>query len=156
MTGEPERKLLSDVETYGWHVIQVAEDDVGPGFSYSIGLYHTLRHPEMIVVGLSPESSHELINLVGEEIRGGRVFAAGGVYKGLLEAYAATFRAVPARQYASYLGFANRFYADRSFPVLQLVYPDREGRWPWSSDVSDAFGRSSRSLPMTSCRPRGA
>lgn len=40
-----ERKLVSDIEEFGWHVIMIAEDDEGPAFAYSIGLFKILGHP---------------------------------------------------------------------------------------------------------------
>jgi len=51
--GDSDRKLLADVQGHGWHVIGVETDEEEPGFAYSIGLYHTFRHPEIIVFGLS-------------------------------------------------------------------------------------------------------
>src|SRR6185503_14718031 len=50
--------------------------------------------------------------------------------------YDVTFRRVPEYQYGAYLGWGMRFYAHDSFPVLQMIYPDREGRWPWQDGVS--------------------
>ncbi len=30
-------------------------------------------------------------------------------------------------------------YGDVDVPVLQLVYPDKQGRWPWDADVREGF-----------------
>ena len=43
-------KVLSDIEEYGWHVVKVMEDNSGPGFCYSIGLFKTFGHPEIMIV----------------------------------------------------------------------------------------------------------
>jgi hypothetical protein len=136
---EDERKLVSDVETYGWHVINVLEDDAGPPFSYSVGLHRTLRHPEVIVVGLPRAVAHPIINSLGEAARAGRRYEAGGVYEEFLEGYDCTFRAVPRRQYANYVGWASWFYDGVEFPLLQLIYPDRNARWPWQAGVDEGF-----------------
>jgi len=134
-----EQKLVSDVETHGWHVMNVMEDEEGPGFAYSIGLTRSLGHPEILVVGLPRDTMHSLINLVGEEVRQGGAFKAGATYEQLLEGYHATFRAIPKDQYRNYLGFARWFYDGDDFPALQLIYPDREGRWPWDPQASAGF-----------------
>src|SRR5262249_31703607 len=74
LADEDDRKLLADVEGYGWHVIGVEEDEEGPGFAYSIGLYHTFHHPEVIVFGLSVRVLHRIVNAVGEGVRSGKKF----------------------------------------------------------------------------------
>jgi Domain of unknown function (DUF4262) len=40
-------KVVADLETFGWHVVCVKEDSVGPAFAYSIGLQKTFGHPEI-------------------------------------------------------------------------------------------------------------
>ena len=50
---DDERRVIEDVQQYGWHIVGVDDDQEGPGFAYSIGLYHTLNQPEIIVFGLS-------------------------------------------------------------------------------------------------------
>src|SRR5947209_11847293 len=71
---EHDRKLLGDVARHGWHVIGVEEDEEGPAFAYSIGLYRTFGHPEVIVLGLPVRVLHRIINAVGEEVRSGERF----------------------------------------------------------------------------------
>jgi hypothetical protein len=39
---ETDRKLLSDIEKFGWHVVHVNSGDDGPGFSFSVGFYYIL------------------------------------------------------------------------------------------------------------------
>jgi hypothetical protein len=56
-----DRKLLADVQGYGWHVIGIEEDEEGPGFAYSIGLHHNFGHPEIIAVGLRVQVMHGMI-----------------------------------------------------------------------------------------------
>jgi hypothetical protein len=48
MTGG-DAQMRADIATYGWHVIKVLEDDEGPGFAFTIGLYQRFEHPELIV-----------------------------------------------------------------------------------------------------------
>ena len=69
---EHDRQLLADVEQHGLHVIGVEEDEEGPGFAYSIGLYHSFDHPEVIVFGLPVRVMHPIINGIGEQVRAGK------------------------------------------------------------------------------------
>ena len=47
-----DKKLLDDVERWGWHVIQVRVNPPMLSLTYTIGLYENLRQPELIAVGL--------------------------------------------------------------------------------------------------------
>ena len=126
-------QVHADIATYGWHVVKVLEDAEGPGFAFTIGLYRRFEHPELIVVGLPPDTMHRLLNVAGEAVRSGQVYVAGQAYDDLLEAYSCTFRPVPVRQYEPYLGYARWYYRGDDFPTLQLVWPDREHRYPWAA-----------------------
>ena len=134
-----DRDLQATIATHGWAVINVAEEPDCPPFSYTIGLYRTLQHPELLVMGLADGVAQELLNVAGRLIRNGQHFAAGAETEDLLEGYSTTFRAIPVRQYRAYLGHARWLDDGDGFPALQLVYPDRAGEWPWSAAVSAGF-----------------
>ena len=136
-----EEKVLSDVQDYGWHVVKVLEEGDSPEFAYSIGLFRSFQHPEIFIYGLPSERAHLIINEAGEHIRSGRRFFAGQTSDELLEGYSVMFRAIPPSQYREHLGWASWFYDYADFPALQLVYPDRDGRWPWQSGTSEGFRR---------------
>ena len=134
-----EQKVLDDVEQYGLHVVNVLAEGDLPEFSYTIGLYKNFNHPEVLVYGLPRNRAHPLLNDVGDEVRAGKKYLAGQTYDDFLEGYRCTFRTIPVTQYPEYLGWASWFYDHGPFPSLQLVYPDREGRWPWQEGVSEGF-----------------
>jgi hypothetical protein len=48
-----------------------ADDEVPTGWAYSIGLWHTLRSPEICVFGLAVDTMMSLINEAGEAVRNG-------------------------------------------------------------------------------------
>lgn len=143
MTTEEERqaeaKLVADVEAYGWHILNVFSTEGEPNFSYSVGMQATLGHPDLVVLGLPLEVGQELINLVGDAIRGGLRLADGMRSADFLQGYDCLFRTVPRHLYPEYFGWGLWFYGDDDFSVLQLVYPDRQGRWPWEDGVDEAF-----------------
>ena len=49
--------------------------------------------------------------------------------------------AVPAAQTARWFELAAAAYGD-AFPCLQMVWPDKEKRWPWDEGARDAFVKS--------------
>lgn len=136
---EIERQVIDDIAQYGWHVIQVAEDDEGPAFAFSIGFYRSFGHPEVIITGLPIDVMHVILNAIGDSLRAGMRFEADGTYDTLLEGYDCTFRPVPKEQYREFLGTAMWYYKGTDFPCLQCFWPDRAGRWPWDPEASERF-----------------
>ncbi len=136
---EQDRWLLDTVGRVGWAVIGVPDDEEGPGFSYSIGLTRTLGHPEVFMMGLRPEVAQQLINLVGEAVRFGERFGPGRRYDGIAEGFPLAFVPVAGRYYDEYLGWALWFYQGADFPVLQCVWPDKAGVFPWEPGYDSRF-----------------
>ncbi len=136
---EYDRKLISDVEKYGWHVIGVDEDKEGPAFAYSIGLRYSFGRPEVIIFGLPVRVMHQTINVLGEKIRSGDKFEHLDESGNVLDGYNVAFRTVERRHYRDYLGHARWFYRGDDFPALQCVWPNSSHRYPWHPDAVPEF-----------------
>jgi len=132
-------KLLADVAEYGWHVVKVLEQDDMPGWAYSIGLYRNFNHPEVVVFGLNGDLMHFVINSIGDDVRTGKIFEVDAKYPDLIEAYSCTFKPVSPVWYDDFLGFANWFYQNHSYPVLQCIWPDRNSRYPWEAEFNPSW-----------------
>lgn len=133
-TAALEKRLLSDIEQYGWHVIKVLEDDLGPSFGYSIGLYHTFDHPEIIIIGLELDAIHHVINRLGDAIREGISFQPGQFYSNIIENVDCYFTLVDTKFYSEYVSYAQSFYTGNEFPLLQCIYPTLSGTYPWQDE----------------------
>ncbi|GAA0349260.1 DUF4262 domain-containing protein [Streptomyces blastmyceticus] len=70
-------RVIGDVQRYGWHVVMVPEDDIGPGFAYTIGLAHTHGAPELAMFGLDVRDMHRMLNTLGERAAAGAVLESG-------------------------------------------------------------------------------
>ncbi|WP_345948727.1 DUF4262 domain-containing protein [Mucilaginibacter sp. PAMB04274] len=129
-----DKKLISDVEQYGFHIVHVLADNGLPGFGFSVGLFHNFKHPEIIIIGLQQELIHSLINDMGEAIKSGKVFDAYSYSPDILEGFECYFIPIDQSNYRNYLGYAHWFYKNDEFPVLQCIYPTVKGIYPWQSD----------------------
>lgn len=71
-----EIKVLTDIHTHGWHVIGVLADggEKGPEWAYSVGLFHTLGHPELVVSGLKLKTCMNLVYEIGKQVKSGKRF----------------------------------------------------------------------------------
>jgi hypothetical protein len=88
---------------------------------------------------------HLMLNGAGEAVRAGQPYAAGQSYDNILEGYSCTFRPVPHKHYHAYLGSARWYYEGDDFPVLQLIWPDREHRYPLAAPA-DAWIRKAQPI----------
>jgi hypothetical protein len=134
--GSNDQKVLDNVAEYGWHVMKVLEQSDTPAWAYSIGLYRTFKHPEIVVFGQELDLMHSMINSVGDDVRAGKTFLPDGRYPDLIEDYSCTFKPVQTIWYEAFFGFATWFYNGIEYPVLQCFWPDFEGRFPWEPDFS--------------------
>lgn len=82
-----DKKFLNDIAEYGWNVTKVLEDESGPGFGYSAGLFKTFKHPEIIIIGLKVDLIHSIINGIGEGVKAGKTFQPGHYYSGLIDGF---------------------------------------------------------------------
>ncbi len=136
-----EQKVLHDIDHVGWHVVKVfaSAGESGPEWAFSIGLFHSFLHPEVIIFGLPLNTCADLINEIGRQIKNGRRFDGQCAISGILtEPYTCVFRPVPMRIYAEYVGFAQWFYEADPFPVMQCFWPDKAGRFPWEAGCERA------------------
>ena len=142
------RETRKHIADYGLSVLHVHEEPGSPGFAYSIGLWETFGHPEILIIGLRREQGHGIINACADLIRAGTVFREGERYSDVLKGYAVEFLEIAPDYHPTYLGSAIRFYGKR-VPALQIVYPDRDGRFPWDEGTDGMFHEAQ---PLLSAR----
>lgn len=134
---ENKQTILDNIERYGYHLAFVEEDDASPGFIHTIGLYKKYGHAEIICFGLPPEVMAEIIGTAYDLIKNGETLVPGKLYPGFLEGYKIQFLKVDKERYAGYVGYAGWYYSNTfDFPLLQLVWPDKQHHFPWDKDFN--------------------
>jgi hypothetical protein len=139
--------MFRDILTHGCSVLTITPDEENPeppyDFTYTLGFYLNLLHPEFLILGISPDVSVRLMNSLFAVIEAGDRFAENHTLRynfGLGERKLVA-KLVPQERYYDYLGYGCWFYrsplwnvspiAEHKFPVLQLVWPDPAGLYPW-------------------------
>ncbi|HTX76176.1 MAG TPA: DUF4262 domain-containing protein [Terracidiphilus sp.] len=141
-------KVLREIHTDGWQITGVLarEQDKGPDFAYSIGLFHSFGHPEIILFGLPIDVCMRAVNVIGIDIRNGMRYQPLAVYGRILSApHSCCFREVDRKHYHEHVGYALWFYETDPFPMLQCFWSDEYGRFPWDPDCS-TYARDSQPL----------
>ena len=126
-----EKVIARDVEKHGFSVNFIAGDGYSPGFGYTIGLFKNYGYPELICFGLNQDLMHSMF-WTGKELfdkQNQPDFAVG--QSDFLEGYDVRLVRVDRGRYADYLGYAHWFYKGWDFPVLQIVWPDKQALFPW-------------------------
>jgi uncharacterized protein DUF4262 len=142
---EADEIIFRNVRKHGCHIVGIG--DGNPAFDFSIGLYLNYGHPELIIFGLPSENACGIINDVRDHAAAGRRFTGGDISADLLQdGYKACFQQVPYDVYRDYLGTACWFYAPSwiAFPCLQIIWSDRNGRFPGRRDACRMSGSGSR------------
>jgi hypothetical protein len=136
---EDDRKTLEHIEEYGCSVIHIAAEGDLPPFTYSVGITKTSSAPEAFVIGLKQPMAHFVVNEYNRRGRSGESFAPGNRYRGFLEGFEIEIHKVDPSFYQEYFGYNLWLYRGPNFAVLQLVYPNTSGIWPWEPEANDWF-----------------
>lgn len=129
----------SNIEKFGLQVIMVNATDYLPSFVYSVGLYRTYQHPEIICFGLPNDLAHAIINDVADLIKKGEQIKSSRNYDTIFKNSRAAFLEVDERNIDDYFASAINFYDTIKFPALQLVWTDRNDKFPWEENFEDKF-----------------
>ncbi|MDD2977125.1 DUF4262 domain-containing protein [Aquabacterium sp.] len=146
---EEGEQVLENIATYGWHCVHVPQMGHQLAFTYTIGLYHSYKHPELLVYGANAKAACDMIKYVGTAARDDEALDLDQPTDKLMDGHSCVFVEVP------YLNFPQRiehglwFYEDVSFPLRQIVWTSNQGLFPWHPESSVRFRASQPLLVAT-------
>lgn len=129
---------ISHIEEFGCSVVSVTQGEHGLGWSYTIGIFDTVGQPELITVGLSPETAHYALNEAAKLLLAG-IDLTQGRHRDLIGQVDCEFRPIDPKWIEHLMNWAIWYYDGPDFPVLQAVYPDLENRFPEDEGFDSAF-----------------
>ncbi|RFZ92343.1 DUF4262 domain-containing protein [Mucilaginibacter conchicola] len=132
-----EQIVIDNIAKYGCHLTLIESNGYTPAFIYSIGLYQNYGHPEIICVGLDINVMAAIINGAKDMAAAGETIVTGKLYQGFLQDYDVQFLEVQELNYFDYLGFGSKFYQGIDYPVLQMVWPDKQNKFPWEDGFNE-------------------
>jgi len=134
-----EQTFVAKVREHGWFRMSVAGDSEGPGFSYTTGFWVSARQPEVILFGLKSETAHDVFWDLFRDAEGNKSLVPGRATQEVFGNQPAYVFPVAKRFYAEYLGWSRWFYGSDDFPCFQIVWPDRNGVFPWQPGFDPQF-----------------
>ncbi|RKR88174.1 uncharacterized protein DUF4262 [Micromonospora pisi] len=126
-------RIVDTVRQHGWSALRV---EGGLSFAYTVGLWHTFRRPEIVMFGLDGENMQHWLNACVDRGRAHGWPEPGEPFEGVLQGFETQLRPVHESWRDALFGTAHRFYGGFEVPVLQLVWPDRDGHWPWTDGAT--------------------
>ena len=134
--------VAATVGEHGWAISGRHGDAVAPPWAYSVGMWLSCQTPELVLCGLPVENGAAIINAIGARIADGADYSAGDVLDDVCPA-PLTLRPVDAswRLTNGLLAISNAFYGMVRPPYLQVVWSDKNGRFPWEPGFQVAFDR---------------
>ncbi|MGH3438969.1 MAG: DUF4262 domain-containing protein [Sciscionella sp.] len=138
---ELRRYLLAQAEERGNAVVEVAGDEHGAPYCFSVGAWRRFGVPEAVVVGLPDGMGPVLIDAYVARAAGGLRFLPGVLYDDFFSGVALTVEKVAKGHYPEYFGSAFLLYSKGDFAAVQLIVPTPQGHWPWSPDAPAGFAR---------------
>src|SRR3954467_13541464 len=103
-------KMLADIRDYGWQVVGIPDNDEGPGFCFTVGVYLRTLQPEILMMGIPIEPSHRVLNSIAEYLLAGGTIAPGQRYGEFVDGRQVMFSPIHQSRFREYLGCANWFY----------------------------------------------
>lgn len=123
-----EERWRDVVAEHGWMVMSIGEGEHAPGFTFTVGLTGA-GLPEVVVYGLPGDVAGTVLNDVARRLLDGERMPDGVAVPRVLRGY--DVQLWDATWLQDPLGAAFRLYGRDRVRVRQLVWPDRDGRWPW-------------------------
>ncbi len=164
---DSQRQIRDAIAWQGFALRHVLASAKQPAFSYTVGL-HTpgSAKPELFISGLQTATRVAWLLALGFEIAGppplatrqqmaraqgvppealpfpagGRVFQPGTRYPDLAGKDLSTFFAeVDPKHFEAFFGQALVFHGSHTFPILQILWPDTHGVFPWEPSFDEQW-----------------
>jgi hypothetical protein len=131
------QELLEHVRQRGWSTVRIVADDRRPGWAFTVALWHSFCAPDIAMFGLDLDVLGACVDFLAQECAEGRSPLVGTRRTGVLDGHPVHLGRIHDSWRNSFVGTALGFYrATPGVPMLQLVWPDHEGRFPDESGAS--------------------
>ena len=122
--------VSDDIGTTGWSVAAAPGSDLALPWAYTVGLWVSHQGPELTMAGLPVEHMTIILNWIADRIADGESVDVADEIEGICPC-ALTIRPVHASwRRTSMFAISDRYYGYVRPSYLQVVWPDRRGRYP--------------------------
>jgi hypothetical protein len=131
--------LIEQAEELGNATVEVAGDEYGAPYVFTVGAWQRSKVPEAVTIGLPDGMGRVLVNAYAERARAGERFALGREYHDFFAGTPVVLERVARGHYPEFFGSALLVYPNGDFPAVQLIVATPDGAWPWQPDAPAGF-----------------
>jgi hypothetical protein len=125
---EYHKKVNENIQQFGYHSTFVFSQD-SPSFCYSTGIFENFKIPELFISSLPQNLSFDLINKYVETFKDKTVLLNSKIDY-LTERFPVYFIESSNHRLLDFVLTSIKYYKDRDYKYLQLIYPDTNGKFP--------------------------
>ncbi|QSB26252.1 DUF4262 domain-containing protein [Flavobacterium sp. CLA17] len=122
-------QVYDNIKNIGYHTTAVMEAENFTPFAYSTGIFENFKIPELFISGLGPNLSGEIIKNYAEKYKNSTV-PVNKKIDDLTDRFSIYFIKVHNENLEEYVLTSIKFYENRNYEYLQLVFPDLNGKFP--------------------------
>ena len=130
---------MAQADARGWAIVEVAGDERGAPYTFSVGAWQRHRVPEAVTIGLPPGAGHMLVDAYLDRATKGEKFRPGQVWDDLLEGVLVTVEKVSKGHYLEFFGSVFLLDPAGDFEAVQLITATPDDYWPWEADAPPGF-----------------
>ena len=120
---------IDKIEKFGCRMVSVAAKDPALSWTYTVGVYDTCGKPELVTVGLPSNVAFSAFDEAVRRMCKG-VDLTKGRHDDIIGDVDVEFDSVDPRWLHHIMLSTSWFYEEGDVPVLQLIFPDLENRFP--------------------------
>jgi hypothetical protein len=131
--------LVAEADAHGRAIVEVAGDEDGAPYAFSVGAWRRYGVPEAVTIGLPVGAGQILVDAYVQRASHGEQFPPGQVWDDLLEGVLVTVEQVNKGHYFEFFGSAFLMYPEGDFDAVQLITATPSDFWPWEADAPAGF-----------------
>ena len=122
--------ISAEIGAAGWTTVAVDREDVAPPWAYSVGMWITHRGVDLAMFGTPMDLARDIFSVLGERMADGWMPSPGDVIDDLGQRPLRLCRIHVSWRETSLFAFSDICHGIVRPPMLQVVWPDRDGRFP--------------------------
>ncbi len=123
------KRVYDNIKNIGYHTTAILEEKDFTPFAYSTGIFENFKVPELFISGLGPNLSGQLIESYVEKYKFEKI-PLNIKIGDLTDRFPVYFIKVNNEDLEEYVLTSIKFYEDRKYEYLQLIFPDLNGNFP--------------------------
>lgn len=127
---QPVAQMTHEIQEAGWTTVAVVREEVAPPWAYTVGLWISHRGADLAMFGVPPDLARTIFDELGQRMAEGWMPAPGETIDDMGSRPLKLCRIHASWRETQLFAFSDICHGLIRPPMLQVVWPDAEGRFP--------------------------